>query len=95
MRHCKSVAWNFAIDASIQRLWRDLYAFCFHPVIDWDATRELFGKQQLGHDLNYPLLSPGVRSLSPDLQFVFRAFTVTNLVVGYCGRSIADWHSIG
>lgn len=46
---------NFHQDQPIQRYWRDLNTACSHAFWDWDATRELLGREALGLKPNHPL----------------------------------------
>ncbi|MEX6723345.1 acyl-CoA dehydrogenase family protein [Parapedomonas caeni] len=46
---------SFHHDRPIQRYWRDLNTLCTHAFWDWDATRELVGRHQLGLEPNHPL----------------------------------------
>lgn len=47
---------SFHLDQPIQRYWRDLNTVCSHAFWDWDTTRELVGRQQLGLEPNHPLV---------------------------------------
>ena len=47
---------SFHENQPLQRIWRDLNMVCSHAFWDWDATRELTGRQHLGLPLNHPLV---------------------------------------
>ncbi|OHD03271.1 MAG: hypothetical protein A2885_06030 [Sphingopyxis sp. RIFCSPHIGHO2_01_FULL_65_24] len=47
---------SFHVDQPLQRFWRDLNTVCSHAFWDWDTTRELVGRQQLGLEPNHPLV---------------------------------------
>lgn len=47
---------SFHDSQPLQRIWRDLNMVCSHAFWDWDATRELTGRQHLGLPLNNPLV---------------------------------------
>ena len=47
---------SFHDSQPLQRIWRDLNMVCSHAFWDWDATRELTGRQHLGLPLNHPLV---------------------------------------
>ena len=47
---------SFHDDKRIQRHWKDINMVCSHAFWDWDVTREMIGRQQLGLDLNTPLV---------------------------------------
>ena len=47
---------SFHLDQPLQRFWRDLNTVCSHAFWDWDSTRELVGRQQLGLEPNHPLV---------------------------------------
>lgn len=47
---------SFHLDQPLQRYWRDLNTVCSHAFWDWDTTRELVGRQQLGLEPNHPLV---------------------------------------
>ncbi len=47
---------SFHEDQALQRIWRDLNTVCSHAFWDWDATRELVGRQHFGLPLNHPLV---------------------------------------
>lgn len=47
---------SFHESQPLQRIWRDLNMVCSHAFWDWDATRELTGRQHLGLALNHPLV---------------------------------------
>ncbi len=64
-QHCRSLvndmmsnagASSFHLDQPLQRYWRDLNTTCSHAFWDWDTTRELVGRQQLGLPVRHPLL---------------------------------------
>ncbi|MCJ2178780.1 hypothetical protein [Novosphingobium album (ex Hu et al. 2023)] len=46
---------SFHLDRPLQRYWRDLNTLCTHAFWDWDATRELTGRNELGLEPNHPL----------------------------------------
>ncbi|WP_317932895.1 acyl-CoA dehydrogenase family protein [Halioxenophilus sp. WMMB6] len=50
-----SGASSFHLDKPMQRYWRDLNTLCTHAFWDWDASRELAGRHQLGLEPNHPL----------------------------------------
>lgn len=58
MNHMMTVAGSssFHNDKRIQRHWRDINTVCSHAFWDWDITREMIGRQQLGLDPNTPLV---------------------------------------
>lgn len=47
---------SFHRNEPLQRFWRDLNTVCSHAFWDWDSTRELIGRQQLGLEPNHPLV---------------------------------------
>ncbi len=64
-KHCRDTgnammaaagASSFHLDQPLQRIWRDLNTVCSHAFWDWDATRELTGRQHFGLPLNHPLV---------------------------------------
>jgi len=44
---------NFAMDAPLQRFFRDLNMLATHAFWDWEVTRELYGRQRLGLPPNH------------------------------------------
>lgn len=46
---------SFRLEAPLQRYFRDMNALTSHAFIDWDASRELFGRHRLGLEPNHPL----------------------------------------
>ena len=64
-KHCRDTvnammsnagASSYHLDQPLQRFWRDLNTVCSHAFWDWDATRELTGRDILGLELSHPLL---------------------------------------
>lgn len=64
-KHCRDTAnammanagaSSFHADMPLQRFWRDLNTVCSHAFWDWDATRELVGRQLLDLPPNNPLV---------------------------------------
>lgn len=64
-QHCRSAAnemigragaSNFAVQAPIQRFFRDINMLANHAFWDWDASRELLGRHHLGLPPNNPLV---------------------------------------
>lgn len=47
---------SFHLDQPLQRFWRDMNTLCSHAFWDWDASRELIGRQRLGMEPNHPLV---------------------------------------
>ncbi|WP_084396876.1 acyl-CoA dehydrogenase family protein [Henriciella aquimarina] len=47
---------NFHTDQPLQRIWRDLNMVCSHAFVDWDITREQFGRQYLDLPFTHPLI---------------------------------------
>lgn len=47
---------NFALDKPVQRFFRDLNTLTSHAFIDWEVSRELFGRHRLGLEPNHPLI---------------------------------------
>jgi len=47
---------SFHIEAPLQRYFRDLNTLASHAFIDWDVTRELYGRHRLGLEPNHPLV---------------------------------------
>jgi alkylation response protein AidB-like acyl-CoA dehydrogenase len=46
---------NFALDVPLQRFFRDMNTLTSHAFLDWDVSRELFGRHLLGLEPNNPL----------------------------------------
>ena len=46
---------SFRKDFPLQRFFRDLNTLTSHAFIDWDNSRELFGRHRLGLEPNHPL----------------------------------------
>lgn len=46
---------SFSLEAPLQRYFRDMNALTSHAFIDWDASRELFGRHRLGLEPNHAL----------------------------------------
>ncbi len=46
---------SFRLEAPLQRYFRDMNALTSHAFIDWETSRELFGRHRLGLDPNHPL----------------------------------------
>lgn len=64
-KHCRDTvnmmmenagASSFHLDQPLQRFWRDMNTVCSHTFWDWDASRELVGRQLLGLEPNHPLV---------------------------------------
>jgi len=47
---------NFALDVPLQRFFRDMNTLASHAFIDWDVSRELYGRHRLGMEPNNPLV---------------------------------------
>jgi alkylation response protein AidB-like acyl-CoA dehydrogenase len=47
---------TFALDAPLQRYFRDMNTICSHAFLDWEVAREQYGRQRLGLAPNHPLL---------------------------------------
>ena len=46
---------SFAVDAPLQRYFRDLNTLATHAFLDWEVGRELYGRHRLGLEPNNPL----------------------------------------
>ncbi|AZI36975.1 putative pigment production hydroxylase [Caenibius tardaugens NBRC 16725] len=64
-RHCRDTvaammnnagASSFHLNQPLQRFWRDLNTVCSHAFWDWDATREVVGRNVLDLPPNHPLV---------------------------------------
>ncbi len=47
---------NFALDAPLQRFFRDMNTLASHAFIDWEVSAELYGRHRLGLEPNSPLV---------------------------------------
>jgi 3-hydroxy-9,10-secoandrosta-1,3,5(10)-triene-9,17-dione monooxygenase len=47
---------SFRKDVPLQRFFRDLNTLASHAFIDWDVSRELFGRHRVGLEPNNPLV---------------------------------------
>lgn len=47
---------TFASDVPLQRFFRDLNTLSSHAFVDWEVSRELYGRQRLGLAPNHPLI---------------------------------------
>ena len=47
---------SFALDAPLQRYFRDMNTLSSHAFIDWEVCREQFGRRALGLEPNHPLV---------------------------------------
>lgn len=47
---------SFSKEAPLQRFFRDLNALASHAFVDWDVSRELYGRNRFGLEPNHPLI---------------------------------------
>ncbi len=47
---------SFALDKPLQRFFRDMNTLTSHAFLDWEVSRELYGRHRLGLKPNHPLL---------------------------------------
>lgn len=47
---------SYHLDQPLQRYWRDLNTICSHAFWDWDASREVTGRNMLDLPVQYPLV---------------------------------------